>query len=498
MKNIVALSLALSIFNSGCNNHEHTHDSDDAEMEALAYTLYTEKTELFVEFKPLVVGTEARFAAHFTQLGEVFKPFTEGTIHLTLEVNGQKTSIKQDSLKVPGIFRLRLVPLKTGVGRLVFDIQTKQITDRIIIDNVQVFPDENSARAANPPGEEDPNNISFLKEQAWKIEFANTAARKQPFREVIRASGQILSAPGDELMVVAKSGGIVRFTGKTTLGAEVSEGESMFSISGADFTERNIDVLYKEAKSSYEKSKADYERAQELIKDKLITQQELLQRKSEYQVAEAQFNSIAKNYGGNGLKVSTPIKGFIKNIFVKEGQYVNPGEPLASVSQNRRLVLKAEVSQKYYPRLASIKAANFQIGGAEKAYSTEDLNGKLLSYGKSVSGGELLIPITFEIDNKEQIIPGEFVQVYLLSDPHREALVIPLSAVLEELGSHYIYVQVEGESFQKRRVTLGSNDGLNTTVLSGVKEGERVVTKGAYDIKLATMSGSMPAHGHEH
>jgi membrane fusion protein, heavy metal efflux system len=77
-------------------------------------------------------------------------------------------------------------------------------------------------------------------------------------------------------------------------------------------------------------------------------------------------------------------------------------------------------------------------------------------------------------------------------------LVIPVSALIEEQGVFYAYVQTEGESFQKRELKLGANDKEKVQVLSGLTEGERVVTKGAYQIKLSQASGTMPAHGHEH
>ena len=80
----------------------------------------------------------------------------------------------------------------------------------------------------------------------------------------------------------------------------------------------------------------------------------------------------------------------------------------------------------------------------------------------------------------------------------KDALVIPYSSLIEEQGNYYAYVQTSGEGFQKRELELGVNDGIYVQILSGIKKNERVVTKGAYQIKLATMSGKMPAHGHEH
>ena len=72
------------------------------------------------------------------------------------------------------------------------------------------------------------------------------------------------------------------------------------------------------------------------------------------------------------------------------------------------------------------------------------------------------------------------------------------TALIEEQGLFFVYVQLEGESFTKREVKLGGNDGINVQIISGISEGERVVTLGAYNIKLSVASGSLPAHGHEH
>ena len=257
-------------------------------------------------------------------------------------------------------------------------------------------------------------------------------------------------------------------------------------------------MKFKEAKANIDKTKADFDRAKELVKDNLITQKDYLQRQNDFEIAQTQFNAIAKNYSSGGQRITASLNGFIKNIYVSEGQFVNAGDPLVSISQNQRLILKAEVSQKYFSKLKSFTTANFKTPYDNKVYSTTDLNGKLLSYGKSTNESSAFIPVNFEIDNKGEIIPGSYVELYLKSDPINEALVIPVSALIEEQSVFYVYVQIEGEAFQKREVKLGASDGINVQVLSGVNENERVVNKGAYQIKLATMSGSMPAHGHEH
>ncbi|MBL4593307.1 MAG: HlyD family efflux transporter periplasmic adaptor subunit [Flavobacteriales bacterium] len=174
------------------------------------------------------------------------------------------------------------------------------------------------------------------------------------------------------------------------------------------------------------------------------------------------------------------------------------GQPIASVSQNKKLILKAEVPQKYYSKLNSISSANFKTAYDDVVYNTDSLNGKFISYGKSTDERSYYIPVHFEIDNKGEIIPGSFIEVFLKANIIKDALIIPYSALIEEQGHYYAYVQTSGEGFQKRELKLGINDGFSVQVISGINENERVVSKGAYQIKLATMSGKMPAHGHEH
>ena len=492
---ILLLCLFLIGFTS-CNNKEEVKEGSS--LEPLAYTLYTEKTELFVEFKPLVVGQTSKFASHLTVLGENFKALTDAKITVSLIVgeNGIKNSV--DAPSSPGIFRLALSPKTAGTGTLVFDIVTKDFTDKITIENVVVYADMKTALAKQPEPAET-GDISYLKEQAWKVEFANQAVKKQTFNDVIKTSGQILSAPGDEMIVTAKASGVVVFSGKNTIvGSAVNSGNSLFTITGADMTESNIDASVKDAKANYLKAKADYERSKLLVADKIVSEKDYQQVKLQFENAQTSYNTVSKNYSAKGQNVLSPMSGFVKNVLVTEGQFVPSGTPLATISKNKRLLVQANVSQNYFSRLSSITSANFKTPQSDVVYNTTALNGRIVSYGKSASASTPFIPVTFEIDNAGQLVSGSIIEIYLKSSTIADALVVPISALIEEQGIFYVYVQIGGESFQKREVKLGASDGLNVQVLSGIIENERVVTKGGYQIKLSSASGALPAHGHEH
>lgn len=169
-----------------------------------------------------------------------------------------------------------------------------------------------------------------------------------------------------------------------------------------------------------------------------------------------------------------------------------------SVTQNRKLFLRADVSEKYYPYLHTIGSANFCTPYNNKVYALKELNGRLLSYGKASGGNGYYVPVTFEFDNKGDVIPGSFVEIYLLSSPMENVISLPRTALTEEQGSFFVYLQMDEEGYKKQLVALGADNGEKVQILSGVEAGDKVVTQGAYQVKLAGASNAIPAHSHEH
>jgi hypothetical protein len=75
---------------------------------------------------------------------------------------------------------------------------------------------------------------------------------------------------------------------------------------------------------------------------------------------------------------------------------------------------------------------------------------------------------------------------------------VPKEAVLMEAGRPYVFVQLGGEQFARRFIEITSRDGELIAVKNGVTPGERVVTRGAYDVQLASAASGLPAEGHVH
>ena len=340
-----------------------------------------------------------------------------------------------------------------------------------------------------------PDEIILAPEKAKAAGVVSEVIQPKPFRQVIKASGEVQAAQGNESVIVANVSGVVSFQRSVTEGMQVGKGATLMSISASQLQDGDP---AERARIAYEVAKAEYDRASRLVESQIVSQKEFNSIREKYENARIAYEALVKNQTKSGVAVTAPIGGYIKNLLVKEGDYVAVGQPLATVTQNNRLFLRADVSERYYKYLNNITSANFKTPYDNHVYELDALNGRLLSYGKAAGSGSYYVPVTFSFDNKGDMIPGSFVEIYLLSKTMEDVIVLPEEALTEEQGLYFIYIQKCEESYKKQEVKLGASNGVEVQILEGLHAGDRVVMKGAYHVKLASASNALPAHSHEH
>lgn len=351
-----------------------------------------------------------------------------------------------------------------------------------------------------PGGEADGDHadeIIFEKAQAEAFGLETEEVRPGPFHQVIRVSGQILAAQGDETTQVAPVAGVVVF-GKVAVvdGASVRKGEPVLSLSSRNLNDG--DPVLK-ARLAYESAKEEYERLGKLIEEKIVTETDYNTARLNYETAKVAYEAVAGQATARGQGVPAAMTGYIKSRLVNEGDYVQVGQPLFILSQNRRLMLRAEVSARYYPALSTVRSAHFRTPYDGRLYRLSDLDGRLLSYGKATDNTSFYLPVTFDFDNKGGVIPGSYVEVFLISAPMEQVVSIPVSALTEEEGAYFVYLRLDEDGYKKQEVSPGISDGDRVQILSGLQPGDRVVTRGAYQVRLASHSGQIPeGHSHSH
>lgn len=499
MKNRLFLFAILALLFASCNK-KHDEKANLQDEPKIQFTAYSAEFELFAEVDPFVVGKLSGILSHFSHMPN-FMALENGSVTIRLIVDGKEVSQVLDKPTRKGIYKFALTPTTKGTGKIVYDFKIDSKTYQLVVPNVAVYATEQEAiEAAKSIVVSKTNTTVFTKEQSWKIDFATEFPKTEPFGQVIKTTAQVQSAQGDEMIVSAKASGIIMLSTNNVLeGKSVSNGQMLFSISSNGLASNNSAVQFAEAKNNFEKANADYKRAKELAMDNIVSQKDLLNAKNQQDNAWAIYSNMNKNFSSSGQSVKSPMAGFVKQIFIQNGQHVEAGQAIASISQNKTLQLRAEVQQKYASILGTIRSANIRTLNDNKTYTLEQLSGKVLSYGKAANNDNYLIPVNLQIDNKGGFVSGGFVEIYLMSLTNSQALTVPNTALLEEQGVYFVYVQVNPELFEKREVKIGGTDGLRTEILKGISAKDRIVTKGAMMIKLAQATGTLDAHsGHNH
>lgn len=339
--------------------------------------------------------------------------------------------------------------------------------------------------------------IHFSAEQAEMAGLKVEEAQIGQFAEVIRVSGQVSAAQGDESAIVARTSGTINFSrDHLSEGSEVRNGEVIARISAENIAGGDVIAQNNLALAT---AKAAYERAQRLIADSIISQKEFERAQLEYESARLAAN--AGNGGKGGATVASPLKGFIKQVLVKQGEYVEAGQIIATVTKSCNLQLRAEVPEKHFSSLTKVRSANFKMGYDEIARSLDEMGGHLVAIGKTADEGSAYIPVTFEFTNTGSVVPGSFADIWLIMQNRENVLTISVEALTEAQGVYYAYVQHEDEDdhYERRELRLGASDGRRVEILSGISAGEKVVVSGVSQVKMAGATGVIPdAHNHSH
>lgn len=504
MRYIVVFMVLIVACCQSAIDHGHSHDDAadrhshaDEDKPAVDYTLWTGQTELFVEFPALTVNETSRFAAHFTLL-EGHQPVREGSVTVSLIKGNKGIRHTVDAPSSPGIFTPALQPKAAGTYQLVFDLETPAYSDRIVLDSIRVFASAGEAEEALEGKEVIGNTITFLKEQAWKMEFQTAPVIEKEIFQVIPAPGVWKAAPSDHQTLVAPSSGRVSFSrGHLTEGSPARKGQVLMTVSSSGLTANNLDAEIQKARADFEQAKSEYKRKKALYASKIVSRAEFELVEQKYRVAKANDEALSDGYAAGRKQVRAPFDGYIRSIQAVNGGFVDQGTALVTVTSHQSSLLEVRVSPSYSSALRHIQNLWYQpVPGVWS--SLVEKGGKILSVGKEVEADQPLLSVFAEIHEGMAMPAGSFTEVQLSVGNPVKSVVVPATSLLEDYGNYSVIVQLSGESFERRHVVAGKRNGSEVAIEQGLKPGEVVVTKGAYQVKMAAMSGQAPAHGHAH
>lgn len=508
-------------------DHERDHGDHLPKLERLSS--FSDGIELYLERPPFFVGQPVELTAHLTRLAD-FKPLRQGRLSVMLSGDGADQRYSSDAPTAPGIFSVTVTPRTAGDFELMLLVETAAGSSRHALGSVPVFADIEAAAAAHQHhshGVHD-EGIKFTKEQQWKNDFATAETIRGQARPSISATATIRARPDGEALLVAPTAGLLRPAGQLAqVGQRVKKGQVLAYLAprlGGDTDQATLQAATGKARIALEQARRERERMEALFQDEAIAEKRLLEARdherlaaTELQAAQARQGQLAGNDGsgsGNaGIAIRAPIDGSIADLGVTAGAFVTEGSPLFHIADTARLWLEARVPEHEIGRLGAVDAAaldgaSFTVDGYGQPFAIEPgKNGRLIAVGGVIDASTRTVPAIFEFDNPGNLRLGMAAraQLYLGAGEAKETeaaeetektLLIPASAVQDENGTPVVYVQTGGESFERRLVRVGARDGTRIAILDGLEAGQRVVSQGAYLIRLATSMSTAVGHTH--
>ena len=478
----------------------------------VAVTHWTEKTELFMEYPPLVAAEKVRSAIHLTGL-EDFQALTEGSVVVELRrADGKVESFSTDGPSRPGIFGVDITPSQAGDYTMTVQLGSRQLDDTHELDSVTVYASVAEAVAAVEE-EGGGEAISFLKEQQWTLDFATAIVEERSLREGLRIPTEVRPRTGGEAEVIAPVAGRLFATGSIpALGTLVKKGQTLARLiprSASPSDRAAVELAVIEATHELERSGRDRERASRLLAAGAAPSKRLEEARARETIAkaklkaahirQAQYESTRTTEGNIPpeavFHLRSPLTGVIAEAHATSGANVEEGETLFRIVKTNPVHVIANVPEADISRLRQLSGAELEVPGVAKPLRL----GRPVSVGRIIDPETRTLNVIYQVSNRNRLlVVGQSVFLRLFISAASKAPAVPESAVVDDGGIPVVFVQATGESFERRTVMLGNRENGYVHVLEGVKSGERVVTRGAYLIRLAALSSQIPAHGHAH
>ena len=253
---------------------------------------------------------------------------------------------------------------------------------------------------------------------------------------------------------------------------------------------------YARTRGELERLQREAARAERLFAAGAIPRKRLEETQHELGVARAEARAMGGGPDADyRYRVRAPISGTVTERRFVPGGRVAAGEPLFTVVDPRTVWLRVRLPAAEAGGLPRDARASFTLEGGSRSFAAT----RLVSVGGAVDPQTRTVPVVFAVENAGGALKvGQFGRASVPVGGSARGVAIPGSAILDDNGQPVAFVQTGGESFERRRLRPGESDGARTVVLEGLRPGEMVVTEGAYQVRLASMSNTPMSGDHAH
>ena len=378
--------------------------------------------------------------------------------------------------------------------------------------------------------------VKFLMEQQWLIRMKLALAEEQTIARQITATGRVVPAANSQALVAPPVGGILSGRPLPRVGQRVVQGQTIALVQQVATSAEQAQVRAAAASLNLENARLEADRrtasgevegarvrldlatkeaarAQRLYERKAFSERQMQAAEADLKAAKAAYDAAVKRLealtnspsitaasrgvgsANASYTVRAPLSGYVTKVNKSLGEQVEPGEAIVEISNLDTVWIEAPIFERDLSRLAGNVSATFTT----PAYPDQEFKGVVLDIGAVIDEQTRATKVVFQSPNAGRALRlGMQANVRLDAGEQLTAMMIPKEAVLEHEGKKIVYVLLSGEEFERREVTVGDELGNKIAVLSGLNKGERVVTQGAYQLKLQELKpAEAGAHTHE-
>ncbi len=343
------------------------------------------------------------------------------------------------------------------------------------------------------------------KETARLAGIGTAEAVEGPSDSSVVAVARIVYDATKVARATARAAGVVRSV-HADVGDEVRDGAPLASIESAEVGADRARLAA--AASREEAAKAAYDRESALKEKGISATKDVLAARDAWEAVRADHAALRAALGMIGADaspsrsdsadssemmryiVSAPIRGVVSRRSAFAGQMVAADTPLFEVVDTSTMWAEIDVPEGDAPRLAVGQRVSIRVEGP----GDRTFDGELIGVSPEVDAHTRTVRARALLANPDRALRANLLaRARVATSRARLSVLVPRAAVQRAHGARLVFVRIDDDLYETRRVALGAAANDLVEVVAGVRPGERVVTEGSFLLKTETLKGSIGA-----
>jgi len=343
--------------------------------------------------------------------------------------------------------------------------------------------------------EEKKETVTLSKESQTNINLETMLLKEEQFSGFIKIPAVIVTDQNNEAQVGPIVAGRVKKV-FVNVGSNVSAGQTLMLIEGLEIGVLKADFLKSKTTMNY--TEQEYARQKKLAEQDAGSQKNLISAKAEYEKAVAEFNSMDKKIHSIGLKdddilndkndlhsagdlaIKSPISGVIVERNVVVGQYVESSSIAFKIMNTKSLLVDGQIYESDFNKISNSKSVEFKTPSLPDETFLCDITYK----GQMIDEKTRTIKIRAKVINpRNRLLPQMFGDLIIKLAESKRGLFVPSSAIHKDNEQSFIFIQENDSTFKMVEVKTGLELDEKVEIVSGMKENDRVVINGVFELK---------------